>query len=193
MQSFDEAYAAKVTLENKREIEARGGIVPEAAPVGPKFHRCQVILDSYLKHLRSTTKRNGRAYRESAIKARESDIRAFVEFTKRTYVEQISEDDFKRYWEHLKVLGRKNETVINKFTSVTSWLRNNQVVKIINILDPADWPMHDKPVARLEWSDLNPIMGSISVDSKMVRTANPTSGGKQRQPPASVTLRLARI
>ena len=35
MQSFDEAYAAKVTLENKREIEARGGIVPEAAPVGP--------------------------------------------------------------------------------------------------------------------------------------------------------------
>lgn len=98
MESYDEAYAAKIVLENKLQIEARGGIVPEpAAQVGPKFHHCQVVLDSYLKHLRSTTKPNGREYRESAIKARESDIRAFVEFTKRTYVEQITKQDFKNY------------------------------------------------------------------------------------------------
>jgi integrase len=204
MQSFDEAYAAKVTFENKRNIEALGGIVPEAAPVGPKFHRCEAILVSYLKHLRSTTKKNGRAYRESAIKARESDIRAFLEFTKRTYVEQISKGDFKSYWEHLKALGRSNETVINKFTSVCSMLRNNQVVKIKDILEPGDWPSHNKveahpyhakeidammkvatdeehlllrlflgsgmrksEVAHSERSDLNPVMGSISIDDKM--------------------------
>jgi hypothetical protein len=145
MESYDEAYAAKIVLENKLQIEARGGIVPEpAAQVGPKFHHCQVVLDSYLKHLRSTTKPNGRKYRESAIKARESDIRAFVEFTKRTYVEQITKQDFKNYWEHLKALGRSNENVINKFTSICSWLRKNQTVKIQDILEPGDWPSHNK-------------------------------------------------
>jgi hypothetical protein len=48
MQCFDEAYAARVTFENKRSIEALGGIVPEPAPVGSKFHRCDKVLDTYL-------------------------------------------------------------------------------------------------------------------------------------------------
>src|ERR1700704_1934242 len=51
MESYDEAYAAKITLENKLQIEARGGVVPEEVPAGPKMVRCDAAIKSYVAWL----------------------------------------------------------------------------------------------------------------------------------------------
>jgi integrase len=139
MESYDEAYAAKITLENKLQIEARGGIAPVEVPAGPKMHRCDAAVKSYVAWLHVAKKKNGRFYTKSSIKAREAHIAKFLDFCKLAYFEQISRTTLLKYKAHLEA-NLANDTVINNLMSICSWMRKNQLVKIVGLLETDDWP-----------------------------------------------------
>jgi integrase len=58
---YDEAEAAQLKQERKLKASSQGFILPEEKDT-KKFHRGHDVLDSYLKYLLSTTKRNGRKF-----------------------------------------------------------------------------------------------------------------------------------
>jgi len=146
--SFDEAEAAKIRLERKLKAQSQGFVIPEEVPTNAKeLHRCKNVVDAYLKHLRNTTKRNGRRYSESSIKARQSDLDAFLKFSGRVYVEQITRADIVRYKDALFAEVRASDTVLNKLMTITVWLKHNQVVPITGLLKSTDWPIQKKTYA----------------------------------------------
>jgi integrase len=138
--TFHDAEIAQYKMEQKLLAESQGFTVREEAPVSPEFHRCEEVLKSYLNWLRTTRKKNGRRYTESSVVARESDIRKFIAFSGRVYVEQITGADILRYKQSLYDKNRAADTVLNKLICITSWLRKNQVVCIKDLISQDEFP-----------------------------------------------------
>jgi hypothetical protein len=90
-------------------------------------------------NLRSTTKRNGRRYNERSIKARKANILEFIRLINKPFIEQYTGEDMLHYKEVLYKRGKANDTVGNKLTVVTTWLKHNQLVSITGLLKSSDW------------------------------------------------------
>ena len=138
--SYHDAEIAQIKLERKLKAASQGFLVPGDV-VAPSMHRCSEVLKSYLNHLRTTTKRNGRKYNERAILARESNIQEFLKETGCVYVEQITRADLIHYKKFLNDQGRANDTVYNKLAVIVTWLKKNQIVEIKDLLKSDDWPI----------------------------------------------------
>ena len=139
--SFDEAEIAQIRLERKLKAASIGAVIPNEAPLAPKSHRCTDVLTAYLAFLRTTTKRNGRKYKEGSITAREANVQEFLKVVGRAYAEQITRTDLLRYKEYLYSRGRANDTVYNKLAVIVTWLKRNPVVSIAGLLKGEDWPV----------------------------------------------------
>jgi integrase len=111
-------------------------IVPEA-PVMPKFHRIDAVINSYLDALRL----NRRPLK--SINATEFELKEFAKFCKKLYVEQINREDLFRYRNHLTDEGYASVTTLNKVLAVCTWLKKNPVISITGLMKTDDWKHKD--------------------------------------------------
>jgi integrase len=143
--SYEEAELAQLRLERLLKAASQGFVVQEDSVDTNKFHRAQDCLDSYLNHLRATTKRDGRRYNERSIKARRENILQFINLIGKPYVEQYARVDMLRYKQFLYTEEKVViDTVLNKLMVVTTWLKHNQLVSLTGLLKATDWPIKKK-------------------------------------------------
>lgn len=150
--SFSAAKNAKLNMEAVRRNQlfdsGDGNQEPEPQP-NPTDHTCETCLQSYLAWLRaaSTRKRNGRKFVESSIRARESEMRAFLKFSSCAQIEEITREKLLAYRDHLWLAGRESNTILKKMVLVTGFLKRNQVVRVTGLLQEDDLPPKKKSQA----------------------------------------------
>jgi len=182
--SFIAAKNAKLNMEAIRRngLFDKGNQEPEPEP-NPNGHSCENCLVSYLAWMRSpsTRKRNGRPYIESSIRARESEIRAFLRFSACQTVEEISREILIRYRDHLWSMDCASDTVIKKMVFLTAWLRRNQVVRITGLLQEEDIPTKKKTVANPFHRDEIDAMMSVAGPKKLTLRVLRATGLRKKE------------
>jgi integrase len=143
---YHDAEREQLKLEQKLDAHSRGYLVPEDITEDTKkFNLSTDAVAAYIKLLRDTTKRNGRRYAPQALAIREAELKVFLAFVKRTYIEQITAEDLTRYKNSLTTI--KPTSVLNKMGIILSWLKRNPLVSRVGLMPASALPEPTKTKA----------------------------------------------
>jgi integrase len=117
-----EAQAAAIRLQRELTIINAGGIVPQAAPA-VNAHRIADCITSYITHIQKPDK-NGECRAAKSVRSAESELKAFREWSKKTYMHELS-SELVRTWRDELNAKYEPDTVVNKLMRFTSFWKQN--------------------------------------------------------------------
>lgn len=132
--NWDDAEIGKGKLERKLDARARGYVLPEdqtdPAPT-TKCHRITEVIARYIAEI-SKPDEDNKCRPQKSIASYESELTKFREWSKRTYLHEITTDLLTEYRRFLQSEKYQPDTVINKLMCVITWLKHNPV-KVVRL------------------------------------------------------------
>ena len=112
-ETYEEAELAQLRKERELKAASQGFIVPEQSKSNPMAHRITDVIEKYLAD-QAAPDQNGEYKSKKSLNSTRSELEKFAQFSRKTYVEEITRDVLIDYRDHLNSDDYERDTVYNK-------------------------------------------------------------------------------
>ena len=147
-ESYAEACAERIKTERRLKAAEIGAVlVDEPAPVSAPAVARHRLTDMTEAHIAEESKpdKNGDVRPAKSLKSVRSEMNRFIEWSEKTYVEELTEEMLKGYRDWLITVGKDGEpyqpdTAYNKLMVITTVLKNNPLCPTKPLLPVSEFP-----------------------------------------------------
>jgi len=137
--TYEDAELAQLRKERELKAASQGFIVPEQSKSNPMAHRITDVIEKYMTD-QGAPDQNGEYKSKKSLNSTRFELETFTEFSRKTYVEEITRNVLIDYRDYLNAEEYERDTVYNKLMTVVTWLKHNKIVPYKPLLEAKDWP-----------------------------------------------------